>query len=252
MLPTQSALAFTVSDPLSIKAYFERLREMVKTGELYPVKFDEVWPLIYDRKDAAVRALKADFTQDYDYQSVHINVERAKGGSRKLVYSISVGCMEWLIARKIRPVFEVYRKIFHQAVNMIAHVPQASVIAKLEKLEHTLALMKKESARQFKVRKEQFWHNVRVRQEQRTKTKQEQERQELFDLFERYRKAEHYSQASTILDSIVFWTKAHYNYDLEIQPRKTCQHYFDVAIGQGKGYIIAEIIKCHLSCSNKL
>ena len=35
-------------------------------------------------------------------------------GSVKLEYNISVSCMEFFIARKVRPVFEVYRQVFHK------------------------------------------------------------------------------------------------------------------------------------------
>lgn len=38
------------------------------------------------------------------------------GGNNKVDYYLTVSCMEFFIARKVRPVFEVYRKVFHHTV----------------------------------------------------------------------------------------------------------------------------------------
>lgn len=35
------------------------------------------------------------------------------------VFMLSVSCLEFFIARKVRPVFEVYRKVFHKVVDMV-------------------------------------------------------------------------------------------------------------------------------------
>lgn len=40
-----------------------------------------------------------------------------RGGHNKVTYYLSVSCAEYLIVRKCRPVFEVYRRIFHKVVN---------------------------------------------------------------------------------------------------------------------------------------
>ena len=40
-----------------------------------------------------------------------------RGGHNKVTYFLSVSCAEYLIVRKCRPVFEVYRRVFHQVVN---------------------------------------------------------------------------------------------------------------------------------------
>ena len=61
---------------------------------------------------------KKDFLQSVDSQRFHQNVENKVGGDFKSkAYFLSVSCAEYLIVRKCRPVFEVYRRVFHQVVN---------------------------------------------------------------------------------------------------------------------------------------
>lgn len=43
--------------------------------------------------------------------------ENPKGGRPKSYYFLSVSCAEYLIVRKCRPAFEVYRRVFHKVVN---------------------------------------------------------------------------------------------------------------------------------------
>lgn len=43
--------------------------------------------------------------------------ENSKGGRPKSYYFLSVSCAEYLIVRKCRPAFEVYRRVFHKVVN---------------------------------------------------------------------------------------------------------------------------------------
>ena len=64
-----------------IKAYFLEVSRLSKSNEEFPVDLDDVWPLVYERKDNAVKSL-----------------------------------IEFFIARKIRTVFEIYRQVFHKAV----------------------------------------------------------------------------------------------------------------------------------------
>lgn len=42
-----------------IKAYFEEVLRLTRDSEEFPVNLDEVWPLVYSRKDKAVRALQS-------------------------------------------------------------------------------------------------------------------------------------------------------------------------------------------------
>ena len=42
---------------------------------------------------------------------------KPQGGRPTNIYMLSVPCLEFFIARKVRPVFEVYRQVFHTAAN---------------------------------------------------------------------------------------------------------------------------------------
>lgn len=108
-----------LNDNLSIRLYFEKVLELVKSGEDFPVNLDDVWPLIYSDKGKAVRVLTGDngFIKDIDYKVFTQNGKNPVGGRPTIVYMISVSCMEYLIARKERRVFDVYRSVFHGAVN---------------------------------------------------------------------------------------------------------------------------------------
>jgi hypothetical protein len=98
-----------------IKAYFQQVLELKQSGEEFPVSLDGVWPLVYGRKEEATRALKLDFIQEVDYQVLRKNAENLSGGRPVENYYLSVPCLEYFIARKVRPVFEVYRQVFHKA-----------------------------------------------------------------------------------------------------------------------------------------
>lgn len=107
-----------------IRKYFEGVLQLSRSNEEYPVNLDEVWPLVYVRKDVAVGALKKTFVEGIDYiakpvdnQSLHISTERNHGGQNKVDYYLTTSCLEYFIARKVRPVFEVYRKVFNKVAN---------------------------------------------------------------------------------------------------------------------------------------
>lgn len=124
-----------------IKAYFESVCKLMDTSmEEFPVNLDEVWPLVYAEKGAAVRALKNGFIENVDYKTFDITAKREIGATRVTehykkaghevfdtsaknpvggrptsAYHLSVSCLEYFIARKARPIFEVYRQVFHKA-----------------------------------------------------------------------------------------------------------------------------------------
>lgn len=129
-----------------LKQYFMGIVELNKSSEEFPINLDDIWPIGYSRKDPAVRTLIAEFiegedyiirnssqvsdnqifhrnvensnkTQISDYQCLRKNAENSKGGRPAIEYFLSVSCAEYLIVRKCRPVFEVYRRVFHQVVN---------------------------------------------------------------------------------------------------------------------------------------
>lgn len=124
------------SSEAEIKAYFCEVLNLSESDEEFPVNLDDVWPLVYARKDNAVRALQNNdlFIQGIDYQVSPKSAEqdvnglnllrqnaeqdgkRAKqwGGNNQATFMLSVPCLEFFIARKVRPVFEVYRQVFHK------------------------------------------------------------------------------------------------------------------------------------------
>lgn len=106
-----------------IKAYFQEVLRMSKDSEEFPVNLDDVWPLVYSRKDKAVRALKEGelFIEGIDYIPLPQNGERLNNGQfnggDQVTYMLSVPCLEFFIARKVRSVFEVYRQVFHKVAS---------------------------------------------------------------------------------------------------------------------------------------
>ena len=112
-----------------IKAYFEEVLKLSKDSKEFPVNLDDVWPLVYSRKDKAVRALQSNdlFLQNVDYQVFPKNGENSEvlaqnggkvpNGRPTEIYMLSVPCLEFFIARKVRPVFEVYRQVFHKVAS---------------------------------------------------------------------------------------------------------------------------------------
>lgn len=82
--------------------------------------------LNYPRKDHAVRELTegGQFIQDIDYQVSLKNGENQNDGRPTHEYKLSISCMEFFIARKVRPVFEVYRQVFHKTMQSGITIPQ--------------------------------------------------------------------------------------------------------------------------------
>lgn len=99
-----------------LKAYFEAVCKIVDSNaDEFPINLDEVWPLCYGRKSDAVEALARDFLQDVDYKVIRQNPQNPLGGRPMNEYHLTTPCFEFFIARKVRTVFEVYRRVFHAA-----------------------------------------------------------------------------------------------------------------------------------------
>lgn len=137
------------SSEAEIKAYFCAVLNLAKSNEEFPVNLDDVWPLVYSRKDKAVRALKegGSFFEGIDYQPLPQNGEQdgnngkqvnSWGGNNQVTYMLSVSCLEFFIARKVRPVFEVYRQVFHKVAEGNAIPPHPFDITEPIGLEDTL------------------------------------------------------------------------------------------------------------------
>ena len=87
-----------------LKAYFEAVCKIVDSNtEEFPINLDEVWPLAYAEKGAAVRALKNGFIEDVDYKTIDTFTKREIGSTRTTNYFITVSCLEYLIAPDILP-----------------------------------------------------------------------------------------------------------------------------------------------------
>ena len=111
-----------------IKAYFEKVLKLSKDSKEFPVNLDDVWPLVYAEKGKAVRALKSNelFVEGIDFILLAQNGKQdgndgkqvnSWGGNNQVSYMLSVPCLEFFIARKVRAVFEVYRQVFHKVAS---------------------------------------------------------------------------------------------------------------------------------------
>lgn len=131
-----------------IKRYFRAILELSKLDVSYPVNLDSCWMLCYSAKEKAVRALKENFIESVDYQFLAKNGENSKGRPT-IEYRLSVSCLEYFIARKVRPVFDVYREVFHKVNEIAPKVIKSNAadkrkIARLEKeLEFTKEMLKR-------------------------------------------------------------------------------------------------------------
>lgn len=132
-----------------IKAYFEEVLRMSRDSEEFPVNLDDVWPLVYAEKGKAVRALKTNelFVKDVDYISLAQNGKQVEsngkqdnswGGNNQITYMLSIPCLEFFIARKVRPVFEVYRQVFHKVASGELMRPKAPAYSKPCDFETTI------------------------------------------------------------------------------------------------------------------
>lgn len=126
------------SDSSDIKKYFEAICNLQASGKAFPVSLEDVWPLVYANKHKAIEALKNSdlFVKDADYQVFTRSGENPKGGRPSGEYWLSISCMEFFIARKKREVFEVYRQVFHKAMNPVMSESDALV----DTVQHIMSL----------------------------------------------------------------------------------------------------------------
>lgn len=66
------------------------------------------------------------------------NGGKVRNGRPTEIYMLSVPCLEFFIARKVRPVFEVYRKVFHKFASGEIVYPASPIYSKPCDLETTL------------------------------------------------------------------------------------------------------------------
>lgn len=117
-----------------IRSYFEQVLNLRNSGEAYPVKLDDVWPLVYGYKKDAVDILKAEFYEGIDYVMQRADNQFLGQNSLKQfhtpgrpmkTYFLTSACLEYFIARRVPEVFEVYRKVFHLTIE--ANTPIAGI-----------------------------------------------------------------------------------------------------------------------------
>lgn len=128
-----------------IKHYFKAILELSKLDGRFPVNLDEVWPLVYSRKSDAVEALQRNFVENEDFQVLRRNPQNSQGSRPSNEYLLSVSCLEYFIVKKVRPVFEVYRQVFHKVAKQEFQIPQtysealllaANQAKEIENLQH--------------------------------------------------------------------------------------------------------------------
>lgn len=107
-----------------VKTYFSKIFELKQSGKEFSINLNDVWPLAYANKHKAVEILKSEFVQNEDYivqksenQRLTQKGESNIGGNlRQIDYYLSVPCLEYFIAKRVKSIFEVYRQVFHKAI----------------------------------------------------------------------------------------------------------------------------------------
>ena len=141
-------LSLTTTSPESeIKMYFQKVLELKQSGEEFPIDLELVYPLVYEYKRDAVEALKREFIESVDYQILRQSPQNSNRGRPTEIYMLSVSCMEYFIARKVRTVFEVYRMVFHKAA-------EQKPLSTLDLLELTIKGMRENQQEIQEVKKE--------------------------------------------------------------------------------------------------
>jgi hypothetical protein len=147
--------------------------ELSKLDVPYPVNLDSCWMLCYSAKEKAVRALKENFIESVDYQFLAQNGENSKCGRPSIEYHLSVSCLEYFIARKVRPVFDVYREVFHKVNEIAPNIAKSSAAdkrkiarleAEIERLEEQLKWARWSERREIELKCSCFHYLVKTKQ----------------------------------------------------------------------------------------
>lgn len=124
-----------LEDPTSVREYFGKVYDYRLGGLLYPADFDELWPIFYQRKDHAVRALRLIFTVSKHYQIVRVPPGNSKGRPR-LSYMLSLETLEFFVATRVPQIFEIYRQVFQKTVDQAQQ--QTELLKRIGSLESRL------------------------------------------------------------------------------------------------------------------
>lgn len=145
-----------------LKCYFEAVLKLSQSDNQFPINLEDVWMLAYSAKEKAVRALTSSdlFVEGMDFKVLAQNGENPKGGRPKQTYMLSTSCLEYFIARKVRPVFEVYRQVFHKAVQKETLFKESEIksyLLKADQLAREAVKRAEVAERQVKKLEEQLW-----------------------------------------------------------------------------------------------
>lgn len=101
-----------------IKSYFNSALTLTKSGEKFPVDLDDVWPACYTRKCDAIKELTESnqFYEKKDYKIIHSR--KKKDGVCQEKYKLSLTCLEYLIARKVPKIFNIYTEIIMRRMDI--------------------------------------------------------------------------------------------------------------------------------------
>lgn len=169
----ETCILLLSSSTEDIKRYFKTILELSKLDVPYPVNLDSCWMLCYSEKGKATRALKENFIESIDYQVLAQNGKNPKGGRPTIEYHLSVSCLEYFIARKVRPVFDVYREVFHKVNEIAPKVVKSSAAdkrkiarleAEIEKLEEQLKWTRWSERREIELKCSCFHYLVKTKQ----------------------------------------------------------------------------------------
>jgi len=121
IIPRDVFLAGRLDDDqqIDLQQYFLDVRKRQAEGERFPFDLDELVPSVYTQKVNAIKTLTSKFAQDIDYSTVYPEVKcTAFGtGAQPIKYMLSSAAFEFMVAKKNRAIFEVYRRVFHAAVD---------------------------------------------------------------------------------------------------------------------------------------
>lgn len=149
-----------VANEEQLRNYFQNLLQLKQSNYRYPVNLDDVWPIGYSTKSNAVKSLRKHFFEGVDYvviknskdsdnrqlfqmeenqdsfvpfglnaenQEVEENIN--KGGRTADIYYLTISCMEYLVARCRREVFDIYSKVFDAYVGIAEQQARAQAEA---------------------------------------------------------------------------------------------------------------------------
>ena len=120
-----------------LKNYFKGIIALSRSQNKYPVDLDDVWPLFYTRKSDAVYELRhgGRFYEEDDYivlksnelilrnfpqnkSNIEEGVKIENRGRKEDKYYLTLSCVEYLVVRRFRPAFNVYRLFLQSRLNL--------------------------------------------------------------------------------------------------------------------------------------